>query len=659
MPRALVVGNGNLLATFDKYLQMRDFYYPHVGMEDHTGYQNIHRIGFFVDGKFSWINDGTWEITIKYAKDTLVGDSYALNRTLGLSVHFEDFVYTTHDILFRKVTIENLNTYDREIRIFFHHDFHIYGDKSKDTAQFEPDLNGMVHYRQSRYFLITGKWETGGGIDQYSAGKSNYMGKEGTFRDAEDGMLTENPIEQGSVDSTVRFSHHLKAGEKQSLFFWIVAAKKYEEMCERNERVWRMGAQKIMDHTTEYWRKWVNKEHFHFEGILPDGVIDMFKRSLLIIRTQIDNGGAIIAANDSDIMKFNKDTYSYMWPRDGAMVSMALTGAGYEELSRRFFFFCQSILTKDGYFLHKYNPDGSVGSSWHPKIVKGERQLPMQEDEAALVLIALERYYEKFRAIEVVQNLFNGLVLKVGRWMLLYTDEKTGLPHPSYDLWEEHRDVFSYTSACAYAGLMAASRLSEETGHLADAKQFSDGAIRLQEAVLKHLYSEEHNRFLKRVSLKNGEIIKPDSTVDASLFFLWRMGILSAEDPRMKSTVAAIIDKLHVSAPIGGIARYENDVYQFDWDHMKQGSVPGNPWIITTLWLADYEIETAKSKEDLDVPLGRILWACDRANIAGILPEQVQPITGEHLSVAPLTWSHAGFVCTILRYLTKWRTFSK
>ena len=104
------------------------------------------------------------------------------------------------------------------------------------------------------------------------------------------------------------------------------------------------------------------------------------------MRTQIDNRGAIIAANDSDILHFSRDTYSYMWPRDGALVATTLIKTGYSEISRRFFEFCYHAIRKDGYFLHKYSPDGSVASSWHPWTKDGKLELPIQEDETALVV---------------------------------------------------------------------------------------------------------------------------------------------------------------------------------------------------------------------------------------------------------------------------------
>jgi GH15 family glucan-1,4-alpha-glucosidase len=98
MPRSLVLGNGNMLATLDSHLQLRDFYYPYVGMEDHTAFGNVHRVGFYASGKFAWISDGSWQISIDYDTDTLVGKATAKNEHLQLSVLFEDFVYTTHNI---------------------------------------------------------------------------------------------------------------------------------------------------------------------------------------------------------------------------------------------------------------------------------------------------------------------------------------------------------------------------------------------------------------------------------------------------------------------------------------------------------------------------------------------------------------------------------
>ncbi len=657
MPKSIVFGNGGMLINLDKNLLMRDFYFPYVGMEDHTTYGNYHLVGFYVEGKFSWLNDGTWDIDITYHQDTLIGNSVATNKKLGISVLFEDFVYTTQNTFFRKMTINNLANKEREIRVFFSHNFFIYGDKLQDTAQYEPKLNAVLNYSRNRYFLVNGCWEYGEGMSQYTVGKNNFNALLGTYKDAEDGELSQNPIEQGSVDSTIGFSEKIPAQDSKILYFWLCANTSYEETRRANKKIFELTPGIIYEHTKNFWKNWVNKENIDFSD-LPTEVINLYKRSLLIIRTQIDNGGAIIAANDTDIMQFNRDTYSYMWPRDGAFVAMALAEAGYPNLCENFFDFCADILTKEGYVLNKYHPDKSTGSSWHPKFKNGEVQLPIQEDETALILLAIEKYYKKYHDIDVIQNLFNKLVLKIGDWLSFYTDETTDLPLPSYDPWERIRGVHTYTASTVYAGLKSASFLAETTGHMRSAKIYELKAERIKKAILKYLYSEEDGRFLRSVTIKNNKIIEKNNIVDASISHIWTMGVLPPDDYRVRQTMEAINIHLTINTKIGGLARYTEDDYHYDFKKLNFKEVTGNPWVITTLWEADYQIENAKRKKDLQTPLKTLIWATKMTNPAGILPEQMHPLTGAPLSVAPLTWSHATFVATVLKYLKKLKELS-
>jgi glucoamylase len=57
MPRDLPVGNGHLLVAFDKEHRIRDFYFPHVGQENHAGREPF-RLGVWIDGRFSWVPEG-------------------------------------------------------------------------------------------------------------------------------------------------------------------------------------------------------------------------------------------------------------------------------------------------------------------------------------------------------------------------------------------------------------------------------------------------------------------------------------------------------------------------------------------------------------------------------------------------------------------------
>jgi GH15 family glucan-1,4-alpha-glucosidase len=140
----------------------------------------------------------------------------------------------------------------------------------------------------------------------------------------------------------------------------------------------------------------------------------------------MNNCGSIIAAADSDAIHYNRDTYSYLWPRDGALVAYALDSAGYN--CSRFYRFCAKILEKEGYFLHKYTPSGSLGSSWHPWIEGKKTQLPIQEDETSLVLWALWNHFTRFKDLELIRSLYEPLIKKAADFMMNYRDGKQTCP---------------------------------------------------------------------------------------------------------------------------------------------------------------------------------------------------------------------------------------
>jgi GH15 family glucan-1,4-alpha-glucosidase len=96
------------------------------------------------------------------------------------------------------------------------------------------------------------------------------------------------------------------------------------------------------------------------------------------------------------------------------------------------------------------------------------------------------------------------------------------------------------------------------------------------------------------------------------------------------------------------MARYENDSYM-----RIHPAITGNPWFVCTLWLADYLIEKAQDEKEMAPALEIMKWVSDHALPSGVLAEQINPLTGEALSVSPLTWSHATFVASTQRLLRR------
>lgn len=76
--------------------------------------------------------------------------------------------------------------------------------------------------------------------------------------------------------------------------------------------------------------------------------------------------------------------------------------------------------------------------------------------------------------------------------------------------------------------------------------------------------------------------------------------------------------------------------------------------IICTLWFACYDIATATSLEQLVSARRTLRWVADHSLPSGLLPEQLNPYDGSPVSVAPLTWSHATYIDTVLKYVAKY-----
>jgi len=668
MPRDLPLGNGKLLLNFDKNYNLRDIYWPHVGQELHTGVNvadieeevalPISHTGVWVEGQFAWLDAPEWERKMLYGTETLVTHVTLIHPTLQLQLVFSDVVDFHDDIFLRHVVVTNQADHPREVRLFFHYHWHISGDAEGNTVFYAPKQQALVAYKQQAYFLMNGQVGIGEqatvGITSWATGKKAFKGAEGTWRDAEDGELGRNPIAQGRVDGTLAL--HLPsvaAGESEEAYHWLTVGADLSTVVSLDSKVRVRGPHSFLKRTRNYWFRWVNKDARAFGDLSPK-LVDLYKRSLLVLRTQIDAGGAIIAANDGDTYGYSGDSYSYMWPRDGALVANALNHTGYATLAGQFYNFCQAVLTPDGYLLHRYGPDHLWGSSWHPWIdQEGNPHLPIQEDETALVVYSLWQHYASFHDIDFVSSLYHEFVLPAADFLVRYREPHTHLPDASYDLWEERHGILTYTTATIYAGLDAAARFAKLFGEEEFASRYGQAAEEIKAATLDYLWDEEEGHFLRMITVDKDGTIQKYPTLDSSMCALFQFGMFSARDPHVERTMQALEETLWVKTPVGGMARYENDDYYRVTSDLSLAQ--GNPWFISTLWLAQYRIAHATTLDELHQALPLLDWAQEHALPSGAMAEQIDPFSGEPLSASPLTWSHAEYVMTVHEYVGKYQ----
>lgn len=647
MARPIILSNGELHVGINKFGEVHDFYYPYVGFENHAAGKSLrHRVGVWVGGAISWLDDGAWQFQFTYPHDAMIGHTVATNSELGIMLEFDDTVDAEFSSFIRNIHVINMHDEAREVRLFMHQAF-VIGDarSNTDTAQYLPDAQAILHYRGRRAFIVSGTTDAGGYFDQYAIGLFGIEGREGTYRDAEDGELSMSAVEHGRVDSTIRFVLTLEPHSSGRAHYWITCGTSTREALYIHKQLKTQGVDKRLDVTAKGWRNWLKPAREVANKIDPLHR-EQFLRSCMIIKSHIDKRGAVIASTDSGMLNYWRDAYAYCWPRDGAYVLWPLIRMGYKEEPRRFFEFCRRALNPGGFLMHKYRADGALGSSWHPYIHDhGVVAPPIQTDETALTLFVFSQFYHVSGDDMLLKEFYEPMVLPMANFLAQHVDSRTGLPKPSYDLWEERFMTTTYTTAVTYAALLAAADLAELRNDSDSAVTWRATADDMREAAEKQLFNDERQVFYKGITTAEDGTIIPDETIDmSSIFGSFMYGLFAINNPKTKASFETAQKTFGFSASAPGIPRYENDGYR-----RAEGSSAPNLWYVTSLWAAQYFLEIG----DNESAQATLQWVHDSALPSGMLAEQVDPNTGEESSVSPLCWSQAEYISTLLDTITE------
>ncbi len=650
MARPIVLSNGELHVGLNGYGTVHDFYFPYVGFENHSAGHNLrHRVGIWVDGQISWIDDpnnqkNDWDFSFKYPHDALIGHTVAKNTKIGILIEFDDFVDAHVNAFFRNIHIVNLRNDNRDIRLFMHQAFKIGDSRSNtDTAQYIPGSDAILHYRGRRAFVISGSYENKP-FDQFTVGLSGIEGKESTYRDADDGELGKNTVEHGRVDSTIRFKLNIDGHSSKRVHYWIAAGTSTKEALNVHKKIKDDNAMSNMRKTADWWHQWLKPVYNIIDKINPEHRL-MFLQSVMIIKSQIDKRGAIIASTDTSMLNYSRDAYAYSWPRDGAFAIWPLIRMGYTEEAHRFFRFTKHGLHTDGYMLHKYRSDGALGSSWHSYVHEnGIIAPPIQEDETALPLFMFAQFYKMNPSQALLDEFYNSMIVPMADFMADYVDNSTGLPKPSYDLWEQTFSTSTYTTAVTYAALLAASDLASIAKDETNAVKWRSVADDIQTAAHKYLFNKDRKMFYRGVNMKDDQVMYDDVIDNSSLFGSYIFGLFDSNSNEISESIDTIKQLFGINDGILGLPRYEDDEYR-----RESPGITGNYWFITSFWLAQYYIDKNESDKAFQI----LDWAKGHALSTGVMGEQLDPVKNEIVSPAPLTWTHAEYVATLLDTIVK------
>src|SRR5262249_26777002 len=160
-----------------------------------------------------------------------------------------------------------------------------------------------------------------------------------------------------------------------------------------------------------------------------------------------------------------------------------------------------------------------------------------QEDETALVVWAMWRHFQRYRDIDAIKPLYGRLIRKAAEFMVAYREPHTGLPAPSYDLWEERRGILTFTSAAVYGGLTAAAEFAPAFGDVEHAERYAEAARQIRAGMDRHLWRPELGRFARMITVAGDGSIVVDPVIDASLYGTFAFGAYAPDDERVEATM--------------------------------------------------------------------------------------------------------------------------
>lgn len=630
-----IIGNSKMLGTLNMDGDLIRLWWPQI-----TYPQHIKKSfgGFFMDGeteKTLWMNDNEFERTQYYIEDTNVLTTTAVSDKYKLKIELTDFAVAGSDTLVRNFRIYNTDNIEKGIKFLYYAAFQTHDSSLYGSAYFDYENDSFVHYKHKYAFAI------GSNNEIYEFTMDN------SLEDAQDGRL-------GGTDSQVTDNgcisfklENVKPGESRDISIFISCGDGHNAAVHELNSIKALGYDKLFKDTLDYWREYLNKGRQI--TISNKEIEQIYKRSLLVFKLLSDEAnGAIAAAPEIDEAFDKCGGYGYCWGRDAAYIVTAFDKAGCTDISTNFYNWAKRVQEKNGDFQQRYYMDGYLAPAWGTQI-----------DEPGAILWGIYQHYELTRDMESLQSMWN--TIKSGaEYLISFIDRDTGLPKPSMDLWEERNGEHLYSASSVFGGLLSASKASKILGFNDLADNYSKEAQGIKESIIKMGWKSEANCFLrgikreinrdtalklqqeKQVVTEIGKkgytkyYLFEDEIVDISLLGITEpFNVIAADDPKMKATAAVIENRLWVPE-VGGLKRYEDDIY-----------IGGNPWILTTLWLALYKIK----ERQYDIALELLEWATNHSTPLGLLPEQIDKATGEPAWVIPLTWSHAMYVLTVLELI--------
>ncbi|MFI5614069.1 glycoside hydrolase family 15 protein [Amycolatopsis sp. NPDC051903] len=398
----------------------------------------------------------------------------------------------------------------------------------------------------------------------------------------------------------------------------------------RIHRHHRFDANAMLQATAGAWRKWLT-------GFTYDGPAEPLVRRAAITLKLCDHwvSGSLVAAPTSSLPApiggVRNWDYRYTWIRDAAFTVFALRRIGFADEADAFLGWVLDAFEQSRRPRIMYDLDGGpVPAEWEDTGLEGyRRSAPVRWGNGAADQRQHDVYGEVLDCAD--QWVRAGNQLEQPLWAALAgLAEAAGEAwrQPDQGIWEVRSEgrVFTYSAAMCQVALDRAAAIGERLGLPGPVSAWRAAASKLRQIILDESWDERAQTL--------SEHLDGGGSLDASLLALPLRRVLPASHPRMVATTAAVAGRL--SAGGGLLYRYLH--------HDSPDGIAGDEgaFLLCSFWLVDNLALQGRLEEAEELYSS----LCGRASPLGLLPEQIDPSTGEFTGNFPQAFSHIGVIAS-------------
>jgi GH15 family glucan-1,4-alpha-glucosidase len=391
--------------------------------------------------------------------------------------------------------------------------------------------------------------------------------------------------------------------------------------------------EEMLGYTTYHWQNWARGLATPFEW--QDVVI----RSAITLKLcQHEETGAIVAALTTSIPEHANSgrnwDYRYCWIRDAYYTVQALNRVGALDVLEGYLAYLRNIVdqAKGGHIQPLYGVQGEsvLIESEAPRLAGYRGMGPVRVGNLAYEQVQHDAYGQI--VLSNVQAFFDQRLFRMAGREDFEALARVGeravelFDKPDAGLWElrTRQSVHTYSAAMCWAACDRLANAAERLGLEGDRALWQERADLMRRAIEDAAWRPETNRMSATFS---------GDDLDASLIQLLDMRFMSPDDEKFRGTLAAVEEGLRRGSHM---LRYATE---------DDFGLPETAFNVCTFWLIEALHFTGRDAD------ARALFAemLERRTAAGLLSEDIDPVSGQLWGNYPQTYSLVGMInCAVL-----------